>query len=138
MIEEFGSRYDTDPSFWRYHLSDFRWYNSPDPWVELDELPHISRERNFWTIRYVHPRHFRTEESFRRAILETGTFNVLRRLDEDPGHRSPYFSISHGGPIDSLVCLCRRKVSLWLQPCMGEQKGTVGEQINSLLWCKDT
>src|SRR6266480_2461776 len=69
VIEEFGSRYDTDPSFWRYHISDFRWYNSTDPWVELDELPHISRERNFWTIRYVHPRHFKTKKSIRHGSV---------------------------------------------------------------------
>jgi hypothetical protein len=75
----------------------------------------------------VHLGNFRSLESFRRASFEAGAFDILRRLDEDPGHQSPYFSISHGGPIHSILCFCRRKVSLWLQPCEGGQKGTIGE-----------
>jgi len=46
VIEEFGSQYDTNPSFSRHHISGFVG-TSTDPWVEPDELPHTSHESNF-------------------------------------------------------------------------------------------
>jgi hypothetical protein len=62
VIEVFGSRYDVDPLFWRGHISDYLWFNTRDPWVELDDLPHVTRSRNFFNFRYIHPRYFRNRE----------------------------------------------------------------------------
>jgi hypothetical protein len=121
MIEEFGWRYDVDPLFWRGHISDYLWYNTRDPWVELEEPPHFAHARSFYNFRYMHPRYFKDEESHNKATLEAGKFNVLRRLDID---RS-YIVILDAQ--EARICLCRSKVSLWIQPSNRKQKSSVGK-----------
>jgi len=44
VIETFGAQYDIDPLFFRGHISDYLWYNTRDPWTELQDLSHISQE----------------------------------------------------------------------------------------------
>lgn len=44
VIEAFGAQYDIDPLFFRAHVSDYLWYNTRDPWAELQDLSHISQE----------------------------------------------------------------------------------------------
>lgn len=121
VIEFFGSTYDIDPLFWRGHISDYLWFNTRDPWVELDDLPHISRDRNFYQFRYVHPRYFKSQESKLRATEEAGRMNVLRRLDAD-GINTYVVDAD-----DSEVCMCRSKASLWIRRNNEHQKHTVGK-----------
>lgn len=119
MVEEFGSRYDVDPLLWRGHISDYMWYKTKDPWVELDELPHLVREKTFYNFRYIHPRYFEDKESHSRATIEAGKMNVLRSLDSDQySERLP--------DSEERVFLCRSKASLWIQPRRNGKNNTFG------------
>ena len=44
VIEAFGAQYDINPLFFRSHILDFLWYNTRDPWAELQDLSHINQE----------------------------------------------------------------------------------------------
>jgi hypothetical protein len=110
MIEEFGSRYDVDPLFWRGHISDYLWYNTRDPWVEVDDLPHLAAERSFFNFQYMHPRYFKDESAWNSAVLEAGRMNVLRRMDRDETF------VATLDRKDSRIAMCRTKASLWLKP----------------------
>jgi hypothetical protein len=133
MIEEFGSRYDVDPAFWRGHISDYLWYNTRDPWVELDDLPHIKRERSFYNFHYMHPRYFNDEASYNRATLEAGRMNVLRRLDNDQTR------VILLDTKEARICMVRSKASLWVQPSVpGGKRPTVGASVSFVCGCSDS
>lgn len=124
MIEALGWCVNVDPVFFRRHISDYLWYNTRDPWVELPELDIVVARRNFFHIRYVQPRYFRNEQSVTRARLEAGGFNVLRRIDVEDDH---VFGLDEPG---SVVGMVRSKVSFWISSCGGDDQGILGE-INS-------
>jgi hypothetical protein len=123
VIEALGAKYDVDPLFWRSHISDYLWYNTRDPWVELSDLEHITRERNFSTLRYMRPRFFRSEESIQKALVELGGFNVLRRLEQDVS----YILRKLRGLKRSQVGVVRSKASFWFRRNKIDEKGVLGK-----------
>jgi hypothetical protein len=110
MIEHLGYNLDIDPLFFREHINDYWWYNTRDPWVELPDLDIVSRERNYFRLTYVQPRYFRDKKSFSKAKRQAGSFNVLRRLDDDSEHKALFDSDN------AIVALVRSKASFWLKP----------------------
>lgn len=117
MVEHFGYNLDIDPLFFREHINDYWWYNTRDPWVELPDLDIVSRDRNFFRLTYVQPRYFRDKKSLLSAKRQAGGFNVLRRLDDDSGHKALFDSDK------AIVALVRSKASFWLKPHPDGQKG---------------
>jgi hypothetical protein len=110
MIEYLGRELDIDPLFFREHINDYWWYNTRDPWVELPDLDVVSRERPYFRLTYVQPRYFKDKNSFQRAKIQAGKFNVLRRLDDDSEHKALFDSDR------AIVALLRSKASLWIKP----------------------
>ncbi|KAL8753940.1 MAG: hypothetical protein Q9199_004699 [Rusavskia elegans] len=110
MIETLGSHLDVDPMFFRGHISDYAWYNTRDPWIELPDIDLVSRNRSFFNVRYSNTRYFRDSKSYSLARTETGAFNVLRRINRDgswvPGADIP----------GSDVGMVRTKMSYWVEP----------------------
>lgn len=127
MIETFGAQFDIDPLFFRGQISDYLWYNTKDPWVELGDLAHIVSERNYYNFRYMSGRYFEDQNSFDRGTEQCGTFNVLRRLDHDRG------SFVLQDPKNAAVALVRSKASLWIRENRVGQ-GVLGEFL--ILHCK--
>lgn len=123
VIEAFGARFDVNPLFFRGHISDYMWYNTRDPWVELPDLDIASRKRSFMHVRYVHTRYFRDEGSLRRAKWEAGGFNVLRRVDKE-GNWVPGLDMPN-----SDVGLVRSRTSLWIRPNKPGEKGVLGTSL---------
>ena len=121
VIEALGARFDVDPLFFRGHISDYMWYNTRDPWVELPDLDIQSLKRSYLHVRYVQTRYFRSEDSLRRAIWEAGGFNVLRRVDRD-GNWVPGLDIPK-----SDVGLVRTRTSIWIRPNKPGEKGVLGK-----------
>ncbi|KAK9782894.1 hypothetical protein SCAR479_01237 [Seiridium cardinale] len=117
MIEHLGRHLDIDPLFFRDHVNDYWWYNTRDPWVELPDLDVLARDRNFFRLTYVQPRYFRDKISFQKARIQTGKFNVLRRLDDDSEHKALFDSDK------AIVALVRSKTSLWIKPHPDDQEG---------------
>ncbi|KAK6950908.1 hypothetical protein Daesc_007436 [Daldinia eschscholtzii] len=116
VIECLGMELDIDPLFFREHINDYTWYNTRDPWVELPDLDIVSRDRPYFRLTYNQPRYFKTPESFKEAERQAGRFNVLRRLDADDGHESPFDEKS------ATVALVRSKASLWIRPAKADQQ----------------
>ncbi|KAL8686853.1 MAG: hypothetical protein Q9224_005320 [Gallowayella concinna] len=114
VMELLGSQLDVDPMFFRGHISDYTWYNIRDPWIELPDMHIVAREQSFSHVRYAHARYFRNHKAFGRARLETGNFNVLRRVDQDGS---------------SNVGLVRSRMSFWTQP----RKAKNTHMVNSIL-----
>ncbi|CAO1601789.1 hypothetical protein XANCAGTX0491_005425 [Xanthoria calcicola] len=110
VIETLGSHLDIDPIFFRGHISDYTWYNTRDPWIELPDIDVVSRHRSFCHVRYSNTRYFRDRKSYSLARIEAGSFNVLRRINQD-GNWVPGADIP-----DSDVGLVRSKMSYWVQP----------------------
>jgi hypothetical protein len=123
VIEALGAKYDVDPLFWRSQISDYLWYNTRDPWVELGDLEHTARERNYFTVRYMRPRFFRSEESVQKALVELGGFNVLRRLEQDIS----YILRKLRGLTRSQVGVVRSKTSFWFRTNKVDEKGVIGK-----------
>ena len=121
VIEAFGARFDVDPLFFRGHISDYMWYNTRDPWVELPDLDIMCRKRSYLHVRYIQTRYFRTQDSLRRAKWESGGFNVLRRVDGD-GNWVTGLDIPN-----SDVGLIRSKTSFWIRPNKPGEKGVLGK-----------
>ena len=124
VIEAFGARFDIDPLFFRGHLSDYIWYNSRDPWVELPDLDVMSRKRSYLHVRYAQTRYFRSEDSLKRAQQQAGGFNVLRRVDQD-GNWVPDVDIPK-----SDVGLIRSRASLWIRPNKPGETGVLGNIVS--------
>lgn len=122
VIEALGAKFDIDPLFFRNQISDYLWYNTRDPWVELSDLDHVTSERNFWTLRYMRPRYFRSEKSINDGLKELGGFNVLRRLEQDIS-----FGVRKLRRVkDATVGIIRSKVSLWIRENKVDETGAVG------------
>ncbi|KAI1840626.1 hypothetical protein JX265_004519 [Neoarthrinium moseri] len=117
MIEHLGKELDIDPLFFREQINDYWWYNTRDPWVELPDLDVVARERSFFRLTYVQPRYFKEKDSFLKAKLQAGKFNVLRRLDDDSEHKALFDNDN------AIVALVRSKASLWIKPRMNDEEG---------------
>ena len=126
VIEQLGSRFNVDPLFFREHVSDYIWYNSRDPWVDLPNLDIHSRKRSYAHVRYVQTRYFRSQKSLRRARWEAGGFNVLRRVDEDGNW-------VRGADIEgSNVGLVRSRTSFWVRPNKEGETGVLSGSLATL------
>ncbi|KAK5716895.1 hypothetical protein LTR17_016267 [Elasticomyces elasticus] len=114
VVELLGSKYDVDPLFFRSHIGDYLFHNTRDPWVELPDLDVIARQRCHFNVQYLRARYFKTDESFKNAEQESGSFNVLRRLDSDRSRKrlqNTLLDLSGAS-----VTLTRSKTSLWVKP----------------------
>jgi hypothetical protein len=120
VIETLGGYLNIPPAFFRGHMSDYMWYNTRDPWVELPELEILAAKHSYFHMRYVQPRYFKDQESVQRAKRELGGFNVLRRLDtrDDRSH-----TLDQPG---SVVGMVRCKASLWIRPNKQNEAGVLG------------
>ncbi|KAI1140435.1 hypothetical protein F5Y05DRAFT_424314 [Hypoxylon sp. FL0543] len=116
VVEHLGYKLDIDPLFFREFINDYLWYNTRDPWVELPDLDIVSRSRPYFRLMYMQPRYFKTRKSFQNAQRQAGMFNVLRRLDADDEHKSPFDDRS------ATVALVRSKASLWIRPASNSQQ----------------
>ncbi|KAL8918904.1 MAG: hypothetical protein Q9208_007085 [Pyrenodesmia sp. 3 TL-2023] len=110
VIETLGSHLDVDPMFFRGHFSDYNWYNTRDPWIELPSMDIVLRQQSFFHVRYPHARYFRNSRSYERARFETGGFNVLRRFNHDGSW------ISGFDDPGSITGMLRSQISFWVQP----------------------
>ena len=120
VIEALGARFDIDPLFFRGHISDYTWYHTRDPWVELSDLAIVSSRRPFYHFRYAQTRYFRNRQSLDNARKQAGSFNVLRRIDADND------SIL-GVEIGSEVGMVRSKMSIWIRPNKEHETGVLGQ-----------
>ena len=109
VIECLGAHLDVDPMFFRGHISDYVWFNTRDPWIELPELDVVYRQRSCFSIGYAQTRYFRDEEDLSKARDETGRFNKLRRVDSSNWEIGADLASSSIGTI-------RSKMSFWVQP----------------------
>ena len=130
VIEALGSHYDIDPLFFRAQISDYLWYNVRDPWVELNDLEHIASERNFFNIRYMRPRYFATEESINKAKDNLGSFNVLRRLEQDLSWKVR----KQRKPRGPTVGVVRSKASIWIRKNKANETGIIGKSTSIFSW----
>ncbi|KAK5704095.1 hypothetical protein LTR97_003108 [Elasticomyces elasticus] len=122
-VELFGSQYDIDPLFFLSHIGDYLFHNTRDRWVELPDLDVVARQRCHFNIQYLRARYFKTDESFKEAERESGSFNVLRRLDSDRSRRQLQDTL-----LDlkgASVALTRSKTSLWVKPRNGPNEPIV-------------
>ncbi|KAF2771083.1 hypothetical protein EJ03DRAFT_269309 [Teratosphaeria nubilosa] len=120
VVELLGARYDIDPLFFLSHIGDYLFHNTRDPWVEMPDLDVIARQRSFFTLQYLRGRYFSTPRDFEKAEKESGSFNVLRRLDSDRSRER-----LQNGLLDvngASVTLTRTKTSLWTRPSKGTKE----------------
>ncbi|KAF2720419.1 hypothetical protein K431DRAFT_226618, partial [Polychaeton citri CBS 116435] len=119
VIELLGNALDIDPLFFREQISDYIWYNTRDPWVELPDLRVVQSERRFFRIKYLQPRYFKNPASFERATTEAASFNILRRLDNDKNHKTV---LDNEG---ATVALVRSRASFWWRPAVQGKHGAI-------------
>lgn len=126
VVELLGSKYDIDPLFWRSHISDYLFHNARDRWAEVPDLECVAQERSFFNLQYLRARYFKTAKSFENAEYESGSYNVLRRLDSDRSRKRLQDLVldSKGAS----VTLMRSKASLWLKPWRESEEAHPGGQ----------
>ena len=112
VVELLGSTYDIDPLFFLSHIGDYLFHNTRDRWVELPDLDVDARQRSHFNVQYLRARYFKTPEDFDEAERESGSFNVLRRLDSDRSRKRLQNSLLDVN--GASVTLSRSKTSLWL------------------------
>ncbi|KAK4954950.1 hypothetical protein LTR10_007142 [Elasticomyces elasticus] len=123
VVELLGSKYDIDPLFFRSHIDDYLFHNTRDPWVELPDLDVVTRQRCHFNVQYLRARYFKTDESFKKAEQDSGSFNVLRRLDSDRSRRQLQNTLLDMS--GASVTLTRSKTSLWVKPRLNPQEPIV-------------
>ncbi|KAF2167750.1 hypothetical protein M409DRAFT_65858 [Zasmidium cellare ATCC 36951] len=114
LVDTLGSYYDIDPLFFLSHIGDYLFHNTRDPWAELPSLDLEARQRPHFCLQSLRGRYFGNETDFEKAEFESGTFNVLRRLDSDRSRKR-----LQDGLLDrknASVVLTRSKTSLWVKP----------------------
>ncbi|KAK0363846.1 hypothetical protein LTR91_023863 [Friedmanniomyces endolithicus] len=114
LVELLGSTYDIDPLFFLSHISDYLFHNTRDRWVELPDLDVDARQRSHFNVQYLRARYFKTQESFYEAEQESGSFNVLRRLDSDRSRKRLQNTLLDTS--GASVTLSRSKTSIWIKP----------------------
>ncbi|KAK4619588.1 hypothetical protein CLAFUW4_11160 [Fulvia fulva] len=114
LVEGLGAFYDIDPLFFLSYIGDYLFHNTRDPWVELPNLDVDLRKQNHFIIQYLRARYFPTEKQYQAAEMETGNWNILRRLDSDRSRKR----LQNGllDKKDASVVLTRAKTSLWIKP----------------------
>ena len=101
--------------------------------VERRSLDLVSRQRSYFTLRYLRPRYYPTTDSFKKATKQAARFNVLRQLDSDRSRENLR------GEDGSAVTLMRAKTSLWVRPKSPTDKGVLGEKarFGRQAWLQD-
>ena len=120
VIEVLGSRFDIDPHLFTGQISDYRWYNTRDPWFEAQPLELISKEKPFIQVEYVQPWYFPSPDSLKNGNKDLGFFNVLRRLEAD---NARHWNFDSEGSDAGII---RSKMSLWIRPNREDESGIVG------------
>jgi hypothetical protein len=120
VIELLGSRFDVDPLFFREHIEDYVWFNIHEPAAIPSSLMSSMKQRSWFRLRNMRLRFHKTKSSFESAKVETNTWNVRRRPDDDQNNWS------YKDPRGSVVSLLRTRTTIWVgkdKYCGG---GTVG------------
>ena len=126
VVEVLGEKLGIDPLFFREYISDYWWYNTRDPWVELPDLQVNANERRFISVRYVQPRYFKNPTSYEEATKQAAIFSVLRRLENDRNHKTV---VDEEG---ACIAMVRSKAAIWWRPAEAGKHGAVGERFSIL------
>ncbi|KAK3067250.1 hypothetical protein LTR53_015992, partial [Teratosphaeriaceae sp. CCFEE 6253] len=113
LVELLGSTYDIDPLFFLSHIGDYLFHNTRDRWVELPDLDVDARQRSHFNVQYLRARYFKTPGSFTKAEQQSGSFNVLRRLDSDRSRKLLQNTLLDVN--GASVTLTRSKTSVWIK-----------------------
>ncbi|KAH7130171.1 hypothetical protein B0J11DRAFT_429256 [Dendryphion nanum] len=108
VVESLGARYDIDPLFFRDQIADYNWFNTRDPWAMSPSLLAEMKHRNWFHLRNVRLRYFKSRKSFETARWETNWFNVYRRYDNDENHSQ--YQDAEG----SIIGMSRTRSSFWV------------------------
>jgi hypothetical protein len=120
VIEMLGSKFDIDPLFFREQIVDYNWFNTRDPWAMAPSLMASMRHRNWFRMRNVRLRYFTSDQSFQNAQMESKTFNVQRRLDDDEN------TWRYMDKVGATIALTRTKTSIWIGNNGPNGRGTIG------------
>jgi Mg2+ and Co2+ transporter CorA len=120
VIELLGSRFDIDPMFFRDQVDDYVWHNVRDPWAQPPSLLSNMKHRQWFQMRNVRLRYYKTQKEFQEAWKEANTWNVQRRPDDDVNHWK--FADSEGAVVSTM----RTRTALWVGKDKKCGNGTVG------------
>jgi hypothetical protein len=120
VVEMLGSKFDIDPLFFREQIVDYSWFNTRDPWAMAPSLMASMRHRDWFRIRNVRLRYFTSNRSFHNAQLESRTFNVQRRPDDDEN------TWLYMDKVGATVAMTRTKTSIWIGNNGPNGRGTIG------------
>ncbi|EUC41168.1 hypothetical protein COCMIDRAFT_106850 [Bipolaris oryzae ATCC 44560] len=120
VIELLGKRFDIDPLFFREQIADYVWYNTRDPWAAPPALVSSMKHRQWFRMRNMRLRYYRTMEDFKHSRLEANTWNVLRRPDNDENH---WHYLDEEGAVVSIM---RTRTCMWIGKDKECGYGTVG------------
>jgi hypothetical protein len=111
LIEFLGGQFDVDPRFFREFLNDYFFNPARERWADVPPLLVETRARPFWTFSFLRARYYSTEEEYTKAERQSGTFNVLRRLDSDRSRKRLQKGLLEQA--GASVALGRSKVAIW-------------------------
>lgn len=111
LIETIGSFYNIDPLFFLSHIGDYLFHAPRHSWIDTPSLG-PSEGSDYFTLRYLRARYFKTEEEFTDAERQNEEFNVLRRLDSDKSRRRLRDGLTNA---ENSVAISRAKTSLWIK-----------------------
>jgi Mg2+ and Co2+ transporter CorA len=120
VIELLGSRFDIDPMFFRDQVDDFVWHNVRDPWAQPPSLQSNMKHRQWFLMRNVRMRYYKTFNDFEKARDEAASWNVQRRPDDDENHWK--FADSDGAVVSTM----RTRTALWVGKDKQCDNATVG------------
>ncbi|KAF1836636.1 hypothetical protein BDW02DRAFT_222005 [Decorospora gaudefroyi] len=120
VIELLGSRFDIDPLFFREQIDDYVWHNTRDPWAMPPSLMSSMKYRQWFRMRNVRLRYFRSEKEFEQSRYEANTWNVLRRPDNDENHW--HYQDGEG----AIVSIMRTRTTVWIGKDSACGNGIVG------------
>jgi Mg2+ and Co2+ transporter CorA len=120
VIELLGSRFDIDPMCFREQIDDYVWHNVRDPWAQPPSLMSNMKHRQWFRMRNMRLRYYKTQKEFDDAWLEANAWNVLRRPEDDVNHWK--FADSEG----AIVSIMRTRTTMWIGKDKNCGNGTVG------------
>jgi Mg2+ and Co2+ transporter CorA len=120
VVEILGSRFDIDPMFFRDQVDDYVWHNVRDPWAQPPSLMSNMKHRQWFQMRNVRLRYYKTQKEFQEAWKEANTWNVQRRPDDDVNHWK--FADRDGAVVSTM----RTRTALWVGKDKQCGNGTVG------------
>lgn len=120
VIESLGARFDIDPMFFREHIDDYVWHNVRDPWAQPRSLMSNMKHRQWFQMRNMRLRYYKTSSEFKQGWIDANKWNVLRRPEDDVNHWK--FADSE----DSIVAITRTRTTLWIGKDKQCGKATVG------------